>query len=103
MATDLYVLGNAAGAAATASLTRKLDQDGGTAHEQLHDAMAKAHQIAMHYPRLRARLETSAAADYAASPDQTFEFGLHALLDGLRGRLGGPTAAGRADRAVDRK
>ncbi|MFD9501297.1 TetR/AcrR family transcriptional regulator C-terminal domain-containing protein [Streptomyces sp. NPDC060035] len=78
-----YVLGNAAGAAATASLTRKLDGDDAGAEEQFRDAMAKAREIAMRYPRLRTRLETPAAADYAASPDRTFEFGLQALLDGL--------------------
>ncbi|QIP87845.1 TetR family transcriptional regulator [Streptomyces sp. Tu 2975] len=78
-----YVLGNAAGAAATASLTRKLDEKGTTAEEQFKDAMAKAREIAERYPRLRARLDTPAAADYAASPDRTFEFGLQALLDGL--------------------
>ncbi|GLX00534.1 TetR/AcrR family transcriptional regulator C-terminal domain-containing protein [Microtetraspora sp. NBRC 16547] len=82
-----YVLGNAAGAAATASLTRRLNQDGATAEKQLQDAMAKAQAIAMHYPRLRARLETPAATDYAASPDKTFELGLQALLDGLERQL----------------
>jgi AcrR family transcriptional regulator len=78
-----YALGNAAGAAATASLTRKLTRDDTTAEEQFQDAMAKAQEIAMRYPRLRARLETPAAADYAAAPDDAFEFGLQALLDGL--------------------
>jgi hypothetical protein len=34
-------------------------------------------------PRLRARLKTPAATGYAAAPDETFELGLHALLDGL--------------------
>jgi AcrR family transcriptional regulator len=82
-----YVLGNALGAAATASLTRKLARDEVTAEEQLRDAMAKAQEIAMHYPRLRARLETPAAADYAAAPDQAFEFGLQALFDGLERQL----------------
>jgi AcrR family transcriptional regulator len=82
-----YVLGNAAGAAATASLTRKLTRDGATAEEQLQAAMAKAQQIAMGYPRLRARLETPAATDYAAAPDKAFEFGLHALLDGLEQQI----------------
>ncbi|MFF2852258.1 TetR/AcrR family transcriptional regulator [Streptomyces sp. NPDC058001] len=77
-----YVLGNAAGAAATASLTRKLDQGDNTAEEQIHHAMTKAREIAMRHPRLRARLETP-AADYAASPDESFESGLQALLDGL--------------------
>jgi AcrR family transcriptional regulator len=82
-----YVLGNTAGAAATASLTRKLGQDGATAEKQLQDAMAEARAIAMHFPRLHARLETPAATDYAASPDRTFEFGLQALLDGLERQL----------------
>ncbi|WP_406037540.1 TetR/AcrR family transcriptional regulator C-terminal domain-containing protein [Micromonospora sp. NBC_00898] len=82
-----YVLGNAAGAAATASLTRKLSRDDTTAEEQFQDAMAKAHEIAMRYPRLRARLETPAAASYAAAPDKAFEFGLQVLLDGLEQQI----------------
>jgi hypothetical protein len=49
--------------------------------------MAQAQEIAIRYPRLRARLETPAATAYAAAPDQTFEFGLHALLDGLARQL----------------
>lgn len=81
-----YVLGNAAGAAATASLARRLDNDP-AARERLQDAMARAGEIAMRYPRLRARLDTEAAAHYAASPDKSFEFGLQALLDGLARRL----------------
>ncbi|GGT95172.1 TetR family transcriptional regulator [Actinomadura citrea] len=78
-----YVLGNAAGVAATAALTRRLDQNGGTAQERFRDAMTKAQEIATRFPRLRARLDTTAGTDYAASPDETFEFGLHAVLDGL--------------------
>jgi AcrR family transcriptional regulator len=82
-----YVLGNVAGAAATASLTRRLNRGGTTAEKQFQEAMTEAQAIAMHYPRLRARLETPAATDYAASPDKTFEFGLQSLLDGLERRL----------------
>ncbi|AWS47452.1 TetR/AcrR family transcriptional regulator [Streptosporangium sp. 'caverna'] len=82
-----YVLGNAAGAAATASLTRKLTAGGATAEKHLQDAMSQAQEIAMRYPRLRTRLQTPAATDYAAAPDQTFEFGLQALLDGLERQL----------------
>jgi AcrR family transcriptional regulator len=78
-----YVLGNAAGTAATASLTRKLNQDPTTAEEQFHDVMTKAQEIATHYPHLRTRLHTPAATDYAATPDNTFELGLQALLTGL--------------------
>ncbi|QFZ17330.1 TetR/AcrR family transcriptional regulator [Saccharothrix syringae] len=78
-----YVLGNATGAAATASLTRRFDED----QERFHDALDKAREVAAHYPRLRARLGTPAATGYAASPDESFELGLQALLDGLERRL----------------
>ncbi len=78
-----YALGNAAGAAAHASVTRKLDQGDTAAKAQIDEAMGKAQEIAMRHPRLRARLET-AAAGYAASPEESFELGLQALLDGLQ-------------------
>ncbi|MGW2765344.1 TetR/AcrR family transcriptional regulator [Streptomyces sp. NPDC001275] len=88
-----YVLGNAAGTAATAALTRKLGDGSTTAEEQLQAAMTQAQEIAIRYPRLRARLETPAATGYAAAPDGTFQLGLHALLDGLEkqhtGKAGG--------------
>ncbi|MGH8966681.1 MAG: TetR/AcrR family transcriptional regulator [Actinomycetes bacterium] len=83
-----YVLGNAAGAAATASHARRITRDGAAAEEQFHDAMARAREIALGHPRLRARLETPAAG-YAAAPDKSFEFGLQALLDGLERQLTG--------------
>src|SRR5262249_61750881 len=47
-------------------------------------SMAEAREIAMQFPRLRVRLKT---ADYAASPDNSFEFGLQAILDGLETQL----------------
>ncbi len=77
-----FVLGNALGPAAAASLTRKLSRDGGNAEELMRDSMARASAIATQFPRLRARLGT-AAADYGAAPDNTFEFGLQAILDGM--------------------
>ncbi len=81
-----FVLGNALGPAAAASLTRKLSRDGGNAEELMRDHMAKASEIATQFPRLRARLDT-AAADYSAAPDNTFKFGLQAILDGLEAQL----------------
>ncbi|MFC3577810.1 TetR/AcrR family transcriptional regulator [Streptomyces yaanensis] len=86
-----YVLGNALSQAAAVSLTRRLGRDGGDADELLRDSMAKAEEIAMDFPRLRARLETP-AADYAALPEDSFESGLRAMLDGLETQL----VAGRA-------
>ena len=78
-----YVLGNAAGTAATASLTRKLGREGADAQEQFEAVTAKAQDVARRFPRLAARLDTAAAVDYAAAPEKAFEFGLRALLDGL--------------------
>ncbi|HEY3872134.1 MAG TPA: TetR/AcrR family transcriptional regulator [Actinocrinis sp.] len=81
-----YVLGNALGTAAKASLLRKLGRDGADADEAMRAGMAKAREVSARFPRLRERLET-AAADYAASPDDSFAFGLESLLDGLEARL----------------
>jgi hypothetical protein len=81
-----FVLGHALGAAAEASLTRKLGQDGGDGAALLRERMAGAREIAARFPRLRARLDT-AGAGYGASPEDSFEFGLQVILDGLQDRL----------------
>jgi AcrR family transcriptional regulator len=81
-----FVLGNALGPAAAASLTRKLSREGGDAEALIRDTMANAREIATQFPRLRARLRT-AAANYAAAPRNTFEFGLKAILNGLETQL----------------
>jgi hypothetical protein len=81
-----FVLGNALGPAAAASLARKLSRDGGNAEELLRDHMARAREIAAPFPRLRARLH-SAAAEHGAAPEHSFELGLQALLDGLEAQL----------------
>ena len=82
-----FVLGNALGLAAAASLTRRLSRDGGNAGELIRDHMAEAGEIARQFPRLRARLETADAVDYGAAPEGSFEFGLRAILDGLEAQL----------------
>jgi AcrR family transcriptional regulator len=82
-----YVLGNALGPAAEGSLRRRLGRDGADADNLLGDSMAEAREIAAQFPRLRARLDTTAATDYAAAPDNTFEFGLNAILNGLEAEL----------------
>jgi AcrR family transcriptional regulator len=81
-----FVLGNALGPAATASLARKLSKAGGDPEDQIRDQMTRAAEIAAQFPRLRARLD-SEAAEYAAAPEGSFEFGLRAILDGLDARL----------------
>ncbi|MFI9204115.1 TetR/AcrR family transcriptional regulator [Streptomyces sp. NPDC053048] len=88
-----FVLGNALGTSANASLTRRIAREGGDAAETFQDTMAKAAEVARQFPRLRARIETPASG-YTAAPEQTFEFGLRALLDGLESERTGGRAAG---------
>ncbi|MFE7531346.1 TetR/AcrR family transcriptional regulator [Kitasatospora sp. NPDC057542] len=82
-----YVLGNAAPAAATTSLTRRIEREGGDAEEVFGAVMKQAVEAASGFPRLRARIDSAASTDYAEAPDDTFDFGLQSLLDGLEDRL----------------
>jgi AcrR family transcriptional regulator len=81
-----YVLGNALGPAAAASLTRKLDRGGSDASELIREHIARVKEIAVQFPRLRTRVVTG-AADYGATPENSFETGLQAILDGLEAKL----------------
>ena len=81
-----YVLGNALGPAAAVSFTRKLGRDGGDVEALMRATHAEFAEIAAQFPRLRARLGLP-SAEYAAAPDDSFEFGLQAVLDGLARRL----------------
>jgi AcrR family transcriptional regulator len=79
-----YVLGNALGAAAEASFTRKLAREG-NAEELMREHQWEAVKVAKEFPRLRMRIE-SPSAEYAAGPEGGFAFGLRAVLDGLAAR-----------------
>ena len=93
-----FVLGNALGPAAAATMTRKLSRGGGDAEERMRESMARAREVATRFPRLRVRVNT-AAAEYAAAPENSFEFGLRAVLDGLEALLvADRTPAGRSAR-----
>jgi hypothetical protein len=81
-----FVLGNALGLDAATSMDRKLNRHGAQSQKLFLDGMAKTADMAAHFPRLRARLNTP-AAEYAASPEKTFEVGLRAILDGLDAQL----------------
>jgi AcrR family transcriptional regulator len=83
----MFVLGSALGASATVSLKRRLTREGSDADELIRDTIAKASEIAMQFPRLRARLEGGPSVDYSGAPDKSFDFGLQAILDGLEARL----------------
>ncbi|HEV7974810.1 TetR/AcrR family transcriptional regulator C-terminal domain-containing protein [Amycolatopsis sp.] len=86
----MFVLGNSVGASATVALTRQHNRDGGDggdAEQLQHDTVAQAGDIARKFPRLRARLDGASGTAYNAAPDNSFEFGLNAILDGFEGRL----------------
>ncbi|MFQ6855941.1 TetR/AcrR family transcriptional regulator C-terminal domain-containing protein [Streptomyces sp. 35M1] len=86
-----YVLGNAAPPAATVSLTRRIEREGGDPAEVFGAVMEQAVEAAAGFPRLQARIDsaTPSFARYAEAPEASFEFGLRALLSGLAAGLPG--------------
>jgi AcrR family transcriptional regulator len=84
-----FVLGAALGPAAVAAQARHMERGEASAQHGLAAQLAEARQIAAAFPRLNRRLGTPAAA-YARGPEQSFEFGLEALLDGIGHRLKRP-------------
>ncbi|MFD5319706.1 TetR/AcrR family transcriptional regulator [Streptomyces sp. NPDC127098] len=89
----VHVLGSALGPAAEVSLTRRLGRNGEDARRKLADTVARAAEIAARFPRLRERLDTAAAVEYAGAPENSFEFGLRAILDGFEARLSAARAS----------
>jgi AcrR family transcriptional regulator len=81
-----FVLGTALGAAAEVAWTTRLRR-AGDSEEQIRDLLAQATEIAMQFPRLRARSNAWADGDATATPGQDLEFGLQTILDGLQARL----------------
>ncbi len=89
-----FVLGHALGTAAPGSLRRRLSRNGADPEEAIRDRMEQARQIAVTFPRLKARLETPSAG-YASAPADSFEFGLTVILDGLAATLAGREGTAR--------
>ncbi|MFF4955470.1 TetR/AcrR family transcriptional regulator [Streptomyces chattanoogensis] len=83
----VFVIGSALGHAIELSLKHRLSKNGADAEQLMADAVARATESARQFPRLRERLGTTAATEYAAAPDHTFAFGLQSLLDGFEARL----------------
>jgi AcrR family transcriptional regulator len=91
-----FVLGNAIGEAAAVSLRRRLSREGSDADKLIAAAIAQQGEIAKEFPRLQARVATIADADYSTAPDQSFEFGLQAIFDGLQERMAARSPAAAA-------
>ncbi|MER5931165.1 TetR/AcrR family transcriptional regulator C-terminal domain-containing protein [Streptomyces sp. NPDC002054] len=83
----MFVLGSTLGLSASVSVNRRLSHGGGNAQALVQEAMTQAADIASQFPRLRARIDSYADADYAAAPEKSFEFGLQSVMDGLEERL----------------
>lgn len=91
-----FVLATALGAAAEFLWRARLRRDDGNEEEQIRDTIAQANDIAMQFPRLRARIEATEDADHGGPPDKSLEFGLRTILDGLELQLAaGPGTAPR--------
>ncbi|MEV0044834.1 TetR/AcrR family transcriptional regulator C-terminal domain-containing protein [Nocardia rhamnosiphila] len=86
-AVFMFVLGNAVGAAANVSIGRRLARGGDDPEARLRETTAAATEIAGKFPRLRGRIEAASGTGYNAGPDNSFQFGLAALLDGLQKSL----------------
>lgn len=84
----MFVLGRALGDSAEESLRGHLRRSGGDAEETIRETIAAQTEIAMQFPRLRARIESVDSSDYYAAPEKSFEFGLEAIFDGLERQLG---------------
>lgn len=78
-----FVLGMALGVAAEAASRTRLRRAGGNEDEQIRDVIAWVTEIAMQFPRLRARSQTWTDGD----PAQDLQVGLQTILDGLQARL----------------
>ena len=81
-----YVLGNALAPAAAVALNRRLALGGEDAARAFAEAKERSIEIARTFPKLRERID-SPAASYTGTPEESFAFGLAALLDGFEARL----------------
>jgi hypothetical protein len=69
-----------------ATRARQIESDKKSSPIPFTEKSSLTPNFAAQFPRLRARLDT-AVADYAAAPDNSFEFGLQAILDGIEAQL----------------
>lgn len=82
-----FVLGMALGTTAEVAWRRRLRRTGNE-QEQVRQVTEQVTQVAMQFPRLRARSTAWADSDpAAATPGQELDFGLRTIIDGLQARL----------------
>lgn len=86
-AVFMFVLGNAIGESAAVSLRRRLRQSGANPDDVIREAMTYQIKLTQDFPRLQSRVIAVTDSDYYAAPDESFEFGLTAIFEGLEARL----------------
>ncbi|QWF85401.1 TetR/AcrR family transcriptional regulator C-terminal domain-containing protein [Amycolatopsis sp. CA-230715] len=90
----MFVLGAAQGEAAESAWRARLRRDGADAEARVNETVERIGEIARAFPRLRERALPS--PDPATEPDEdSFEFGLRVVLDGLEARLPEIASRGR--------
>jgi AcrR family transcriptional regulator len=80
-----FVVGSALGFAGKAALRRAHRRDGKDADAVLQERLAKFTEIAKEYPNLRRLIDERKRT--GGGSDDSFEFGLEAVLDGLEAQL----------------
>jgi AcrR family transcriptional regulator len=82
----MFVIGAAQGEAAESAWRAHLRRGGADEDQYLRETIARISEVAQQFPRLRTRMPSTDTI--IALPDEaTFEFGLHAILDGLQARF----------------
>ncbi|WP_433759537.1 TetR/AcrR family transcriptional regulator [Nocardia sp. CA-135398] len=82
--TLMFVIGAAQGEAAESAWRARTRRAGADADEQLRTTLEQITAVAHQFPRLRARTEPTLQT---IPEENSFEFGLHTVLDGLQARL----------------
>jgi Tetracyclin repressor-like, C-terminal domain len=72
--------------AAASSFRKRFNEADATTQAEMRDRLGKMREVAVQFPRLRARSK-SASAEYGTAPQNTFEVGLNALLDGIAAKV----------------
>jgi AcrR family transcriptional regulator len=93
-----FVLGAALDEAAQAAWRARLRRNG-VDETLIREEIAQALEVAMQFPRLRARVHAFDVSDVVAPPDRSVEFGLQTILDGLEAKLGGRPKRAKRSRA----
>ncbi|MDX3108016.1 TetR/AcrR family transcriptional regulator [Nonomuraea angiospora] len=98
----MFVIGAAQGEAAELAWRARLRRAGADEEQRLRDTIARISEIAEQFPRLRARATPSVEAAHSLPDEDSFEFGLRTILDGLEARLANGSTRSRPESPAGR-